>query len=88
MKKCRMRHLARWLLGNLLPDGCTGTWQMLDAWCRMHGRDAEFIKQAADGYASCDCELLLNVFLCDDGESLISPDTAIPKTERTCNEPQ
>jgi hypothetical protein len=54
----------------------------------MHGRDAEFIKQAADGYASCDCELLLNVFLCDDGESLISPDTAIPKTERTCNEPQ
>ena len=88
MKKYRMRHLTRWLLGNLLPDGCTGTWQMLDAWCRIHGLDAEFVKQAADGYASCDCELLLKVFLCNDGGEIIPPATVIPRAERNCNEPQ
>jgi hypothetical protein len=54
----------------------------------MYGLDAEFIKQAAEGHASCDCELILNVFLCDDGETPISPDAVIPKAERNCNEPQ
>lgn len=81
----RMADMCVWLQQNLAPGGCDGTWRMVDTWCRMHGLDAEFVKRKAGDHADCDCELILNVFLADDGEKIISPSTIIPLHGRpTC----
>ena len=85
MSVLRMGDLCVWLQGNLKPGGCDGTWCMVDTWCRMHGLDAEFVKQKAAGHADCDCELIFNVFLADDAEEIIPPDTVIPHHDQpTC----
>ena len=85
MKKYRMRHLCRWLQENLSPGGCTGTWQMVETWCRMHGLDAGFIKERAEDY--CEQELLMTVAMAGDNH-VLSLDTVIPRARKNRNEPQ
>lgn len=78
MSVFRMGDLCVWLQENLNPGGCDGTWRMVDTWCRIHGLDAEFVKEKARGRAGCDCELIFNVFLADDRNEFLPPGTIIP----------
>ena len=78
MSVLRMADLCVWLQGNLQPGKCSGTWRMVETWCRMYGLDEEFVKRSAGDHAHCDCELILDVFLADNREEIIPPDAIIP----------